>query len=81
MDNKMALSDYLMILKSTVEVYVHGTIESSNSSVRDVLKAGLDDTLRHQANTYDKMVKYGFYKVNNVESSSISKTLNKIESN
>ena len=81
MDNKMALSDYLMILKSTVEVYVHGTIESSNSSVRDVLKAGLDDTLRHQANTYDEMVKYGFYKVNNVDSSCISSTLNKIESN
>ena len=78
MNDKLYLSNYLMILKSTVEVYVHGTIESSNENVRKLLKYGLDETLKHQANTYDLMSEYGWYKTNNVKESAIKKTLDKI---
>lgn len=81
MNDKLYLSNYLMILKSTVEVYVHGTIESSNEDVRKVLKSGLDETLKHQANTYDKMTEYGWYSIDNVDSSCINDTLDKIENN
>ena len=48
--------DYLLLLKSTVEVYVHGTLESSNESTRELLKSCLDSTMSSQGATYDEMV-------------------------
>ena len=57
MNDELMLNNYLMILKSTVEVYVHGTLESSNKDIRDLLKKGLDETMEHQANTYYEMAK------------------------
>ena len=68
MDNKVCMNNYLFILKGTVEVYVHGTLESSNNDIRELLKYALNETMNHQALTYDKMVEYGWYNVTNVES-------------
>ena len=81
MDNKLIMENYLLVLKSTVEVYVHGTLESSNQDLRDLLKHGLDETMTSQANTYDEMTKYGWYTITNVETTTISQTLNKVEQN
>ena len=78
MNDQLLLDNYLMILKSTVEVYVHGTLESSNESVRSLLKAGLDETMKHQARTYDMMCEYGWYIVDNVKSSIINQTLSSV---
>lgn len=80
MNDQLFMDNYLLILKSTVEVYVHGTLESSTKDVRNLLKLGLDETMQHQADTYDKMVEYGWYTVTNVDTSTISQTLNKLES-
>ena len=55
MNDQVLMDNYLLILKSTVEVYVHGTLESSNSDVRNLLKEGLDETMYNQAMVYDKM--------------------------
>ena len=79
MNDKLCLENYLLILKSTVEVYVHGTLESSNPDIRELLKYGLDETIKHQANTYDEMTKYGWYTVSNVEITTISQTLDKVK--
>ncbi len=81
MDDKLIMENYLLILKSTVEVYVHGTLESSNESSRMVLKECLDNTMKSQADTYDEMTKYGWYEVNNVEASKIQTTLSKLQNN
>lgn len=81
MSDKLILDNYLLLLKSTVEVYIHGTLESSNDDVRKILKNNLDETLKSQAMTYDKMTEYAWYVVNNTSSSNISEILNKIESN
>lgn len=81
MNDKLIMENYLLILKSTVEVYVHGTLESSNESPRCLLKECLNDTMTHQADTYDKMTKYGWYQINNVESSKIQTTLSKMQNN
>ena len=78
MDSKLIMENYLLILKSTMEVYVHGTLESSNKDVRDTIRTSLEETLTHQANTYDLMTKYGWYTINNVEISTINETLNKV---
>ena len=78
MNDKQLLDNYLLILKSTVEVYVHGTLESSNKDVRLVLKKCLDETLKHQADTYDKMTEYNWYTISNITEKDICKTINKI---
>ena len=80
MNDELIMNDYLLILKSTVEVYVHGTLESSNNNVRMTLKDNLNETLTSQAKTYDKMTKYGWYQVNNVTSQEVDNLLNKIKS-
>ena len=79
MTDKDYLEEYLLILKSTVEVYVHGTLESSNSDIKEVLWNGLDETLKHQSDLYDKLLSKNSYVVNNIDSSIISKTIKKLE--
>ncbi len=81
MNDRLFMDNYLLILKSTVEVYVHGTLESSNSSTRNLLKDNLNEIMNCQAKTYDKMTNYGWYPVNNVSKSVISETLNKVKNN
>ncbi len=80
MNSKLLMENYLLVLKSTVEVFVHGTLESSNKDIRELLKHGLDEIMKHQAETYDLMTKYGWYNVNNVQSNVINQTLNTIQS-
>lgn len=81
MTDQILMDNYLLILKSTVEVYVHGTLESSNQEIRELLNNNLNETLQSQASTYDKMTNYGWYNTNNVETTKISETLNKIQNN
>ena len=78
MNDQIIMENYLLVLKSTVEVYVHGTLESSNNRVRKTLKENLNSIMSSQADTYNLMTKYGWYVVNNVESTKISETLNKL---
>lgn len=80
MTDQIRLDNYLMILKSTVEVYVHGTLESSNEDVKTLLKHGLDETIKHQKDTYDIMTKKGWYTISNVEAKTIKQTIKTIES-
>ena len=78
-NDKLLMDNYLLILKSTVEVYVHGTLESSNEDVKSLLKDNLNCILDCQKNTYNKMTSFGWYPVNNVQVSEITKTLNKVK--
>ena len=79
MNDQLIMENYLLILKSTTEVYVHGTLESSNEEVRELLKAGLDNTMTFQADTYDEMTTFGWYEINNVKESQIKQTYNKVK--
>ena len=79
MDNQLIFENYLLVLKSTVEVYVHGTLESSNANVRDILKKSLNNIMSMQANTYDLMKENGWYQINNVDQNTINETLMKLE--
>ena len=81
MNDQILFDNYLLILKSTVEVYVHGTLESTNQEVRSLLKKCLNETMTHQALTYDEMQKQGWYQVNNVDKVTIANTLTKINQN
>lgn len=79
MNDQILMDNYLLLLKSTVEVYVHGTLESSNEDTRELLKECLDDTMSMQADTYDEMTEYGWYEIQNVETTQIEQTLNKLQ--
>lgn len=79
MNDQLIMENYLLLLKSTVEVYVHGTLESSNQDIRELLKAGLDNTMEYQANTYDEMTTFGWYEVNNIKENQIKQTYNKVK--
>ena len=79
MDDKLIMENYLLVLKSTVEVFVHGTLESFNKDCRNTLKNGLDTIMNSQAETYNLMTKYGWYPVKNVNQNVINDTLTKIE--
>ena len=78
--DKLLMENYLLVLKSTVEVFVHGTLESSNEDIRSTLKNGLNNIITSQAKTYDLMTKYGWYQVNNIDNTVINQTLTKVES-
>ena len=80
MSDQILLDNYLLILKSTVEVYVHGTQESSNDDVRNLFKESLNEILESQSSTYDRMVNYGWYQVENVDKQKLEQTLNKVQS-
>lgn len=81
MNDQILMDNYLLVLKSTVEVYVHGTLESSNNDVREHLKGCLDNIMSMQADTYDKMVEHGWYQVDNVEETKVQETLVKLQNN
>ncbi len=78
-NDRLLIENYLLILKSTVEVFVHGTLESSNNNIRNCLKNGLDSIMKNQANTYELMVKNGWYSVSNVSVSEIRSTIKKLK--
>ena len=78
MNDRLLMDNYLLLLKSTVEVYVHGTLESSNDEVRRVLKCGLDEIMSSQADTYNLMTEFGWYKINNVKPKEINKVLENV---
>ena len=79
MNNRLVMDNYLLVLKSTVEVYVHGTLESSNKDSKMLLKECLNDTLDSQEKTYNLMTDYGWYNTNNVDVTVIKDTLNNIK--
>ena len=80
MNDQLIMDNYLLVLKSTVEVYVHGTLESSNTLIKSMLKNCLEDILNAQEKTYNEMTKYGWYNVSNVDVTKVKETLNNIKS-
>ena len=81
MNSELALNNYLLLLKSTTEVYVHGTLESSNNDVRNLLNDSLNDILSSQANTYDLMTQNNWYTTENIQNNKITEAINKLNSN
>lgn len=78
MSDEILLNSYLLLLKSTVEVYVHGTLESSNEEVHNLLKESLNKTLDMQNTTYNEMTNYGWYEIKNVKKNIIQQTIDKL---
>lgn len=80
MTDKILMENMLLLLKSTVEVYVHGSLESSTKQVHNTLKNNLDETIKMQDDLYNKMTEYGWYQVSNIDTKTIKQTLKKLQS-
>lgn len=78
MNNELIFNNYLMLLKGVVEVYIHGTLESSNEDVKETLKTSLEDILNSQRDTYNLMVQQDWYQVNNIKTNVIDQTYKKV---
>ena len=78
MDDKLLYENMLLILKSNMEVYTHGTLESSNPDIRATIEYGLDTTLKLQQELFDEMSLNGWYQISNVDSKKICQTYNKV---
>jgi spore coat protein CotF len=78
MDDKLLFENMLLILKSNMEVYNHGTLESCNPDVRETIRYGLDTTLKLQQELFDEMSLNGWYQISNVDSKKICQTYNKV---
>lgn len=79
MNDKISFENYLLVLKSTVEVYVHGTLESSNEQVRRTLNDCLNEILVNQFKTYKIMEDNGWYQKENINKIKIQKSLSKLQ--
>ena len=79
MNDQILMENMLLLLKSNMEVYVHGTLEASNPAVHECLKFGLDQTVILQQNLYNKMTECGWYQISNVNKIVINDTLTKLK--
>ena len=79
MTDQLLMENMLLLLKSNMEVYVHGTLEASNKLVHDKLCFGLEETLKLQHQLYSKMAEYGWYQIKNVDAKTIKDTLKKLK--
>ncbi len=76
--DKEILEMLLSLSKSLIKLYCDASIESSNKKVSSVMSDGLNKTLGLQQELYGQMNEDGFYQVQNVNQSEITKTLNKL---
>lgn len=80
MNDQTLMDEMLLLLKSTVEVYVHGSLESSTKNVHNTLKSNLDETIKMQDDLYNKMTECGWYQISHIETKAIKQTLKKLNS-
>ena len=78
MNDQVLMENYLLILKSNMEVYIHGTLESSSQSIRSTISSCMQDTLVSQNNTFQLMSDYGYYNIENIPCKDIKKSLKKL---
>lgn len=81
MNDKLLMENMLLLLKSTVEVYVHGSLESSTKTVHSTLKTCLDEIIKMQDDLYNKMTECGWYVIQNVDAKTIKQTIKKLNQN
>ncbi len=78
MNDQVLMENYLLILKSNMEVYTHGTLESSNQDIRNTISSCMQDTLVSQNNTFQLMKEYGYYMIENIPCKDIKKSIKKL---
>ena len=61
MDDRLIMDNILTSVKSSCDLLLHGSIESSTVNVHDAFKKSLDESLCMQNEIYSKMSAKGWY--------------------
>lgn len=78
MEQQLFLEELLCYEKNICDIYLHGTIESTNKKIYDVFSKNLFDSLELQHSIYKLMEELKYYDVCNVESKVLNKAKNKL---
>lgn len=81
MTEQLIANNILTLVKGMNNLLLSGTIESSTSDVHNEFKKGLDEFLKLQHELFVVMQEQGWYKLANVETKKITKTINKFQKN
>lgn len=77
MDDKTIMENMLYAVKSTCDLYLHGTIESSTGNVHGAFSNALSEALQMQNEIYNKMSQKGWYQNKQVSGQQIQQTASK----
>lgn len=61
MDDKNIMEGLLVSSKSIIDLYMHGSVESSTPNVHDAFNTALNETLCMQNDIYKQMEQRGWY--------------------
>lgn len=81
MDDKILLEELLCYEKNLCDIYMHGTIESSNENMFNQFLENLNETLNNQHEVYKIMEKEGYYKIEQAKCEDIKKAQQKFQTN
>lgn len=73
MNDKDLMEDILTVVKSSCDLCLHGTVESSTPNIHSTFNTVLNDTLKMQNEIYTKMSQKGWYPAEQVEQQKIDK--------
>ena len=76
MDDRCIMENMLLTTKGVCDLYLHGTIESSTSNVRDAFDQALNSSLEMQDELYKKMSAKGWYSTETAEQQKVMKVKN-----
>ncbi len=74
MNDKELMTDLLSTVKFNCDLFMHGTIESATTSVREAFNTSLFEYLRIQDEISKKLLERGWYQTNLVEPAKIQQT-------
>lgn len=71
MDDRNLMQNLLLLEKGCCELYMHGSVESSDKNVLGAFNAAYDDSLSMQGEIFSKMTEKGWYNIAQVEQQKI----------
>ena len=80
MEDKQAMENILLTAKGVCDLYMHGTLEASDSRVHQAFDKALNESLCMQYEIYQKMTAKGWYPTEQVEQQKIDKVKQKFSS-
>ncbi len=72
MNDRDLMENMLLLEKGSCDLYMHGTIESSNRNVSQTFNRALNDSLSMQDTIYSKMAAKGWYSPQQADQSQIN---------
>lgn len=77
MDDKNLMENILLLEKGAIDLYMHGTIESSTGTIHTAFCNALNDSVTMQDTIYSKMASKGWYTTDQADQSKISQVKQK----